>query len=56
MKNIFSVIVFISLVMVLVTLVGRKFKISERYERKPKELSPWNSLDKGIDPTKGRKK
>jgi hypothetical protein len=56
MKNIFSVIVFISLVMALVTLVGRKFKISERYERKPEELSLWNSLDKGIDPTKGRKK
>jgi hypothetical protein len=56
MKNIFSVIVFISLAMALVSVIGRKFKISDRYERKPKELSPWNSLDKGIDPTKGKKK
>lgn len=29
-------------------------KISQRYERpekKARDLSPWNSLDRGIDPT-----
>jgi hypothetical protein len=26
-------------------------KLPSRYERNPKNLSPWNSLDNGIDPT-----
>ena len=26
-------------------------KLPSRYERNPKSLSPWNSLDHGIDPT-----
>jgi hypothetical protein len=42
--------------MVVVVIIGRKFKISNRYERKPRELSAWNSLDRGIDPTKAKKK
>ena len=38
-------------VMVLVVLIGRKFNLSSRYERKPRVLNSWNALDKGIDPT-----
>ena len=38
-------------VMVLVALIGRKFNLSSRYERKPRVLNSWNALDKGIDPT-----
>lgn len=26
-------------------------KLPSRYERRPKNLSPWNALDEGIDPT-----
>jgi hypothetical protein len=26
-------------------------KLPSRYERNPARLSPWNSLDRGIDPT-----
>lgn len=26
-------------------------KLPSRYERKPKDLSPWNALDQGIDPS-----
>jgi hypothetical protein len=38
-------------VMAIVVLLGRKFKISARYERAPRQLNSWSALDKGIDPT-----
>jgi len=43
----FSIIV----IMVLVFLISRRFKLSTRYERKPKTHTPWSALDNGIDPT-----
>jgi hypothetical protein len=42
-------------VMAIVLLIARKFKISARYERAPRQLNPWSALDKGIDPTEDRK-
>jgi len=44
---------FISLgvVILIVTAFGRKIRLSSRYERKPRILNNWNSLDSGIDPT-----
>jgi hypothetical protein len=35
----------------LTILLSRKFRISSRYERAPRTLTQWSSLDKGIDPT-----
>jgi hypothetical protein len=35
----------------LTILLSRKFRISPRYERAPRTLTQWSSLDKGIDPT-----
>jgi hypothetical protein len=43
----FSIIV----IMVLVFLISKRFKLSTRYERKPKTHTPWSALDNGIDPT-----
>jgi hypothetical protein len=51
MKDYLTVAVMAVVVMVLVVLIGRKFKLSSRYERKPRVLNSWNALDKGIDPT-----
>lgn len=42
-------------VMALVLLLARKFKISSRYERAPRQLNSWTALDKGIDPTEDHK-
>ncbi len=42
-------------VMTIVLLITRKFKISARYERAPRELNSWSALDKGIDPTEDQK-
>ena len=44
---------FISLLVVAVIAVtlSRSLKLSSKYERSPKKLSEWNSLDHGIDPT-----
>jgi hypothetical protein len=42
-------------VLALVLLLARKFKLSSRYERAPRQLNSWSALDKGIDPTEDQK-
>jgi hypothetical protein len=42
-------------VMAIVLLLARKFKLSSRYERAPRQLNSWSALDKGIDPTEDQK-
>jgi hypothetical protein len=42
-------------VLAIVVLLARKFKISSRYERAPRQLNSWSALDKGIDPTQDEK-
>ena len=39
------------LIAILAISISRKVRLAARYERAPKKLSTWNSLDKGIDPT-----
>ena len=46
-----TIIVSIVVALTFVLAIGRKFKISSRYERKPRTLNSWSALDKGIDPT-----
>jgi hypothetical protein len=46
-----AVIISVIVVFAAVTLIGKKFNLSSRYERKPRVLNSWNALDKGIDPT-----
>ena len=48
-----SIAIALSILVVysLVLLIGRKFKLSSRYERKPRVLNTWSALDEGIDPT-----
>ena len=42
------------LVSVVSIALSRRIRLSARYEREPKKLSPWNAMDKGIDPTEDR--
>jgi hypothetical protein len=42
-------------VVTIVLLLARKFKLSSRYERKPRQLNSWSALDQGIDPTEDQK-
>ena len=51
MKDYITIVGTAVVVMALVVLIGRKFNLSSRYERKPRVLNSWNALDKGIDPT-----
>ena len=51
MSNAISLATSFVVVIVIVILVGKRFRLSSRYERKVKILTPWNSLDQGIDPT-----
>jgi hypothetical protein len=48
-----SITIALSILVVysLVLLIGKKFKLSSRYERKPRVLNTWSALDEGIDPT-----
>jgi hypothetical protein len=41
----------IIIVFAITLLIGKKFRISSRYERTPHIQDPWISLDKGIDPS-----
>jgi hypothetical protein len=39
------------IVAVLAISISRRVRLSARYERAPRKLTPWNSMDEGIDPT-----
>ncbi len=39
----------------LVIVISKRFKLSSKYERKPRELNTWSALDHGIDPTEEEK-
>jgi len=41
----------ITLVALTFYIVRRIIKLPSRYERRPRELSPWSALDQGIDPS-----
>ncbi len=43
------------LISILAISISRKVRLASRYERAPKKLSTWNTLDKGIDPTEDQK-
>ena len=44
----------LALVAILVISISRRMRLSDKYERsdkKAREISPWKSLDRGVDPT-----
>jgi p-aminobenzoyl-glutamate transporter AbgT len=51
MKELLPVFISLIVVLVIVVLISKKFNLSTRYERKPRELNTWSSLDHGVDPT-----
>jgi hypothetical protein len=51
MKDFLPIAISLVAVFALVVLFSKKFKLSSRYERKPRELNTWSALDHGIDPT-----
>jgi hypothetical protein len=51
MKDFLPVLISLVCVFALVIVISKRFKLSSRYERKPRELNSWSALDHGIDPT-----
>jgi hypothetical protein len=51
MKEFLPVLISLVCVFALVIVISKRFKLSSRYERKPRELNSWSALDHGIDPT-----
>jgi hypothetical protein len=51
MSEFFPVIISLIIVSGLVFFISKRFKLSSRYDRKPRQLNTWSSLDHGIDPT-----
>lgn len=43
--------VSVVIVYAITILIGKKFRISSKYERTPQIQDPWKSLDKGVDPS-----
>ena len=55
MSDLLPIAIAAVIVLALVLLLARKFKLSTRYERAPRQLNSWSALDKGIDPTEDQK-
>jgi hypothetical protein len=55
MRELVPITVAAIVVLAIVLLLARKFKLSSRYERAPRQLNSWAALDKGIDPTEDEK-
>jgi hypothetical protein len=51
MNKLVELLISAVIVISLTLLLSRSIKLSAKYERKPRKLSDWNSLDQGIDPT-----
>ena len=51
MSETLTFIITIFVVLTLVVYIGSKRKRTSRYERNPKEISDWQKLDRGIDPS-----
>jgi hypothetical protein len=51
MKDLLPIVISLVVVFAFVVLISKRFKLSSRYERKPRELNTWSALDHGIDPT-----
>ena len=47
----FKLTISLIIVAAIAISLSRHFRLSSRYERKPRTLLPWNAMDKGIDPT-----
>ena len=56
MEQLLAIGMSVLVVYAIVVLIGKKFKLSSRYERKPRVLNSWSALDEGIDPTVQDKK
>ncbi len=51
MNEFLPLLISLLCVFALVIVISKRFKLSSKYERKPRELNTWSALDHGIDPT-----
>ena len=54
MEQTLAIGVSVVIVYAITILIGKKFRISSRYERAPHTQDPWKALDKGVDPSEER--
>jgi len=51
MNEFLPLLISLLCVFALVIAISKRFKLSSKYDRKPRELNTWSALDHGIDPT-----
>lgn len=51
MNQFLSIGISVAIVFAIALLVGKKFRISSRYERTPHIQDSWKALDAGVDPS-----
>ena len=51
MKDFLPILISLVAVFSVVALISKRFNLSSRYERAPRQHTTWSSLDNGIDPT-----
>lgn len=54
MEQSLAIGVSVVIVYAITILIGKKFRISSRYERAPHTQDPWKALDKGVDPSEDK--
>jgi len=54
-KDLLPIVISAVIIGAIVILLSRHFSLSSRYERKPKEYTPWSAQDHGIDPTEEKR-
>lgn len=51
MNQYLSIGISVAIVYLIALLIGKRFRISSRYERTPHIQDPWKALDSGVDPS-----
>ena len=51
MEQTLAIGVSVVIVYAITILIGKKFRLSSKYERAPQIQDPWKALDKGVDPS-----
>lgn len=54
MNNNVAILISTIVIFIGVLFVGRKLRLSSRYERAPRTLNSWSAQDNGIDPSDER--
>lgn len=51
MDQLIAISISAGAIFALVLVLGKKFRLSTKYERSPRQLNTWSAQDHGLDPS-----